>query len=222
MKAVIFDMDGVIVDSEPLHFQVDMKILGALGVPVTQAYFEKFVGMTNPEMWEKVIREFRLTATVDELVGRQMGAKLQYVAETDLEPIIGVSGLVDRLRRAGLLLAIASSSPRLFIEAVVSKFRMTEVFKVIVSSEEVPRGKPAPDVYLEVARRLSVLPDECAVIEDAYHGVVAAKRAGMTCIGYRNLNSGKQDLSAADCIVDSILEIKESWLVESHPWSPCS
>ena len=95
-------------------------------------------------------------------------------------------------------IAIASSSPRLFIEAVVEKIGIQQYFTIIVSGEEVERSKPEPDIFLKAARLLNVNPFECLVVEDSKSGTIAAKKAGMKCIGYLNLNSGEQDLSQAD------------------------
>ncbi|HEX9025530.1 MAG TPA: HAD-IA family hydrolase, partial [Clostridium sp.] len=96
-------------------------------------------------------------------------------------------------------------------DVVVSKFKLQDYFRFIVSGEEVDNGKPAPDVYIETAKKLGMLPRDCTVIEDSKNGVLAAKAAGMMCIGFQNVNSGNQDLSMADNIVKSILEIKFIW-----------
>ena len=91
---------------------------------------------------------------------------------------------------------------------VVSKFELEDYFSCILSGEEVENGKPAPDIYVETAKKLGIVPEECIVIEDSKNGVMAAKEAGMKCIGFKNINSGEQDLSKADYIVNSIVEIK--------------
>ena len=101
-------------------------------------------------------------------------------------------------------MAIASSSPRLFIENVIQKIGVAEYFSIWISGEEVKHSKPEPDIFLKAAELLNVNPQACAVIEDSSSGTIAAKRAGMKCIGYRNLNSGNQDLSQADYIIEEI------------------
>lgn len=208
MQAVIFDMDGVIIDSEPIHFYVDQLVLSNIaGLKVTHQYLERYVGMTNPEMWHTIIREHRLTQTVDELIEHQLSTKLKILSELNVKPINGIPELIQALLDQDIPLGIASSSPRQFIEGVLSKFNIRDAFSVVVSGEEVHNGKPAPDVYIEVAKIIGISPDECVVIEDSRNGVMAAKRAGMKCIGYQNANSGKQDLSFSDYIVGSITEI---------------
>lgn len=205
--AFIFDMDGVIIDSEPLHFEVDILTLEHLGTKITKEQLERFVGMTNPEMWKIIIEEYQLSQTVLEIIDYQLSMKLNHLRDMDFEPIDGIKELLDQLKKRNIPIGIASSSPRLLIMAVLKKFQIEHYFKQIVSGEEVEKGKPAPDVYIEAARLLGVSPSQCTVIEDSRNGIIAAKAAGMTCIGYINENSGNQDLSAADRIVASIRDI---------------
>lgn len=208
LNAVIFDMDGVIIDSEPIHFYVDKLVLrNVVGMEVTHEFLEKFVGMTNPEMWQVIIQEHRLSQTVDELIEHQLSSKLKILNEATIKPIKGIPELIQSLTDHHIRLGIASSSPRRFIEAVLCKFDLQEAFPVVVSGEEVENGKPAPDVYIEASRMLGVPREECIVIEDSRNGVLAAKQAGMRCVGYQNLNSGNQDLSLSDHIVRSIPDV---------------
>lgn len=208
MNAVIFDMDGVIIDSEPIHFYVDKLVLSNIvGMEVTDEYLEKYVGMTNPEMWHAIIQEHRLSQTVDELIEHQLSSKLKILNEARIKPIKGIPELILTLSDHHIPLGIASSSPRRFIEGVLAKFNIRELFSTVVSGEEVENGKPAPDVYIEAARNIGVPTDKCVVIEDSRNGVLASKRAGMRCIGFQNLNSGNQDLSSSDHVVGSITEI---------------
>lgn len=213
MKAFLFDMDGVIIDSEPLHFEVEMMTMDYLGLTATKEYLEQFVGMTNPEMWKRVKEEHQVPHTVEEIIDYQIAKKLNHLDKADLEPIDGILELIQDLQMNGIAIGLASSSPRSFIERVLTKFQINQHFNSIVSGEEVANGKPAPDVYLEAARVLGVSPEDCYVLEDSRNGVLAAKKAGMRCIGYRNPNSGNQDLSAADVVVDSIRDIRVGELV---------
>lgn len=207
MKAVIWDMDGVIIDSEPLHFEIDIQTMNYLGAQITKEQLERFVGMTNPEMWTIIKGEYGIAQTVIEIIEHQLSAKIHALSEMDIMPIDGVKELILDLKSRNIPMGIASSSPRLFIEEVLEKFQIREYFDCIVSGEEVKQGKPAPDVYLEAAQLLGVKPHECIVIEDSRNGIKAAKAARMKCIGYVNVNSGNQDLSAADRVVQSINDI---------------
>jgi HAD superfamily hydrolase (TIGR01509 family) len=213
-RAFIFDMDGVIIDSEPIHFAVDIRTMSYLGVNITQEQLERFVGMTNPEMWAIIKKEYNLTQSVDEIIDYQLSTKLTRLKELDIEPIEGTRELIANLSKHHIPMAIASSSPRLFINEVLLKFQLESYFDYVVSGEEVAQGKPAPDVYLEAARLLGVRPCNCIVLEDSKNGIASAKSAGMNCIGYVNENSGNQDLSAADLIVISIKEIKVNELYD--------
>lgn len=207
LEAVIFDMDGVIIDSEPLHFQVDLDVLNGLNVRLVQHDLEPYVGMTNPEMWKLLKERHGLTESIDELIGIQLGQKLATLEISDYEPIDGIPELLAALGEAKIKLALGSSSPIRFIDAVLDKFGIAASFTHRISGEEMERGKPAPDIFLNAAELLNVSPAGCVVIEDSLNGVAAAKAAGMSCIGYRNVNSGQQDLSKADIVVDSIRDI---------------
>ncbi|AIQ64829.1 phosphatase [Paenibacillus stellifer] len=207
MNAFIFDMDGVILDSEPLHFEVDLVTLGYLGVAPDVTYLEKFVGMTNPEMWSIIKAEHGLVHTVEEMIDYQLARKLKLLSDTPMEPIDGIPELLAYLRNRSVPIGLASSSPRSFIEGVLAKFGWRDVFQCIISGEEVPAGKPAPDIYLETASKLGASPSSCWVLEDSRNGVTAAKAAGMNCVGFLNPNSGSQDLSEADAIIHSVRDI---------------
>ncbi|AWK51877.1 phosphatase [Clostridium beijerinckii] len=208
MKAVIFDMDGVIIDSEPIHFEVDMQTMKDLGCNISAKELEKYVGTTNEYMFADIKKNYNISKSIEEIINYKVEKTKQKIIQSDLEPIEGIKELLSELKNKNIPTAIASSSPRSFIDVVVSKFKLQDYFKFIVSGEEVANGKPAPDVYIETAKKLGILPRDCTVIEDSKNGVLAAKAAGMRCIGFQNVNSGNQDLSMADNIVKSILEIK--------------
>ncbi|MFF3921248.1 HAD family hydrolase [Paenibacillus lactis] len=207
IQAFIFDMDGVIIDSEPLHFEVDIQVMKDFGAAITQEQLEKYVGMTNPEMWKLIRDEYQLRRSVSEIIDYQLSNKIKILTAREMEPIDGIRELLADLKASGIPVGIASSSPPVFIQAVLDKFGLLDAFNCIVSGEEVDRGKPAPDVYLKAAELLGVEPASCMVLEDARHGIAAAKAAGMQCIGFVNPNSGNQDLSAADYVVRSIAEV---------------
>jgi HAD superfamily hydrolase (TIGR01509 family) len=207
MEAVIFDMDGVLIDSEPLHFEVDQLVLRKLNIQEGKSYLERFVGYTNPAMWQIIKEEFSIENTIEELIDLQMTVKLSHLEQSNYEAIEGIKELLKELQSYNVPIAIASSSPRIFIEAVIKKIQIVEYFQDWISGEEVPKSKPEPDVFLKAAELLNVNPERCMVIEDSKSGTIAAKSAGMKCIGYKNVNSGNQDLSKADLVVDRISEI---------------
>lgn len=207
MKAVIFDMDGVIIDSEPIHFEVDMQTMKNFGCSISKEELNKYVGTTNEYMFTDIKNKYKLNKSAEEIINYRCELVKRKVMESDLVPIEGIRDLLKNLKDKNIPAAIASSSPRDFIEVVVSKFGIEDYFSCILSGEEVKNGKPAPDIYIETAKKLGIAPKECIVIEDSKNGVIAAKEAGMKCIGFKNINSGEQDLSKADYIVNSIVEI---------------
>lgn len=207
MKAVIFDMDGVIIDSEPIHFEVDKQTFKDLGYNVSVEELGKYVGTTNEYMLTEIKKKYNINKSIEEIISYKVEMTKRKVMESNLEPIEGIKELLSELKNKDIPTAIASSSPRDFIDVVVSKFKLKNYFKFIVSGEEVKRGKPAPDIYFETAKKLGINPRDCIVIEDSENGVLAAKTAGMKCIGFQNVNSGNQDLSKADIIVNSIKDV---------------
>jgi HAD superfamily hydrolase (TIGR01509 family) len=178
------------------------------GAEITKERLERYVGMTNPDMWTLIKDEHALAPPVAEIIEYQLSAKIRTLREQSYTPIEGIAELLGELKAQGIPCGLASSSPRAFIMEVLNKFEIADCFSVVVSGEEVARGKPAPDVFLEAARMLGADPGQCVVIEDSRNGVAAAKAAGMRCYGYVNVNSGNQDLSAADRIVHSIRDIR--------------
>lgn len=213
IEAVIFDMDGVLIDSEPLHFEVDEMVLKHLQIDKGKHYLERFVGYTNPAMWKIIKEEYKLEQSIEGLIELQMRIKLDYLEKSNYVAIDGVLELLNKIQAKKIPLAIASSSPRIFIEAVIDKIQIARYFTTWISGEEVPESKPAPDVFLGAAAMLNVQPENCIVIEDSKSGTIAAKSAGMKCIGFQNPNSGNQDLSEADFIFDSFSELHKRLLM---------
>lgn len=207
MKAVIFDMDGVIIDSEPMHTAVAVETMAHFGAKVDIEDMERFAGMTMEAIFSALKAEHRIAAPLEEIVARQENGILKHIMEDGNRPIDGILRLLDALKERKVPAAVASSSPKKLIEAVVESLKIKDCFVHLVSGEEVACGKPRPDVYLETARRLGVEPADCLVIEDSRNGTIAAKEAGMTCIGFQNLNSGNQDLSRADVVVGALTQI---------------
>ncbi|OHD38055.1 MAG: phosphatase [Spirochaetes bacterium GWF1_31_7] len=200
-------MDGVLIDSEPLHFEVDQMVLRKLNINESKSYLERFVGYTNCAMWQIIQNEYSIEKTIDELIELQMTTKLHFLEKSDYKAIDGIKELLEEIRLNKIPMGIASSSPRVFIEAVINKIGISQYFDNWISGEEVEKSKPEPDVFLKISELLGVNPDKCIVIEDSKSGTIAAKKAGMKCIGYKNINSGNQDLSIADLIIDRIPEI---------------
>lgn len=201
MKALIFDMDGVIVDSEPIWIASKQKMLQELGVNVADTYHHQLFGTTLEFMWTRMQREFNLPLSVDACMVRGEEIRKEMLAKEPIKAIPGAVSLIERLSQAGIPLAIASSSSNADIEKAVSALGIKEHFQALVSGEDCQRSKPFPDVFLKAAKALDVEPESCLVIEDSVSGVKAAKAAEMICLGFENPAFTKQDLSQADGII---------------------
>jgi beta-phosphoglucomutase family hydrolase len=209
LKAVIFDMDGVIIDSEPIHFKFEQSTFAKLDIIVDESYHNSFIGTTSNYMWQSLKDKFALSQSVEELVSISRSGFLTFLKSlNNIELISGTGSLIKELYNSNIKLAVASSSPMEMIDYIVDTLEVDKYFSALVSGDYVNRSKPNPDIFLYAAEKLGVRADECIVIEDSHNGVKAAKAAGMKCIGYRNLNSGNQDISCADIIIDNFSELK--------------
>lgn len=207
MKAVIFDMDGVIIDSEPIYNKIHADMLREFGITEFLDCPEDYTGMTSIAVFTKTKELYQLKQTIAEIAAYQRDIIIREIKNLDNEPIPGIRELLANLKEHNIKTAIASSSERLFIDTVVTKFGLHDYFDIIVSGDDIKNSKPAPDIFLKAANLLSVEPAKCLVIEDSKNGTIAAKAAEMKCVGFANPNSGKQDLSQADKIISSIHEI---------------
>lgn len=205
IAAVVFDMDGVLVDTEQLWDEVREALTEEWGGRYTPEAQEAMMGMSSLE-WSRYLHEVVGLRERPETISAEVVRRMLARYETDLPVVPGAVDAVRRLAGAGLRLAVASSSNRELIDAVLRALELTALFEVTVSSEEVARGKPAPDVYLEAARRLALEPSRCAAIEDSASGIRAAKAAGMRVIAYPNRHypPSADVLALADVVLDSV------------------
>lgn len=209
LKAVIFDMDGVIIDSEPVHLKLEQKMFRELGINVTKEEHYSYIGTTSNYMWEDIRNKHGVTKVLEELVKNDRDTYFNHLISKENEMILidGVKEFIKELHKNGVKLAIASSSPLNVIEAVAGIFGIDEYFDILVSGDYVEKSKPEPDIFLYAAKKLGVSPEDCIVVEDSHNGVLAAKKAGMSCIGYMNPASGTQDISMADLVVDCFSKV---------------
>jgi len=197
-------MDGVLIDSEPAYKTMNMAHFSSLGFKMNEEEYNGYVGMSSLKMWSKIKSNYGLNENVEDLMASEK-ERMYKVLNSDLisEPIEGIKELIDSFLKRNYRLCVASSSPKDNIKLVLKRHNLEMYFDFIVSGEEVTNGKPMPDIFLKAADHFQLSPDNCFVIEDSSNGVTAAKAAGMKCIGFRNVNSGNQDISKADLIINS-------------------
>lgn len=203
--AVIFDMDGVIVDSEPRHERAYLEVVEAIGYGQTHGLkFADYIGRSDKELWVDFVQRNHPTQSLEELLAMKRAKVIEIIhREQPLFP--GVPELVGKM--AGLCkLALASGSERLVVEAVLSLSDLRRHFSAVVSGSDITRGKPAPDIFLRAAELLKVPPAECWVIEDSKPGIAAARAAGMQVIAITNTYPAAE-LRQADYVASTYTEI---------------
>ena len=219
LKAVIFDMDGVLVDSEPLHYEVNrLTMQHEFGKDLDYEYYKQYIGSTVMAMWNKIIKDFSLEGyTAQQLFDISEDVKEKLLEHDGYPEVPGVVSFVKSIS-AKYKLAVASSSALANIEKNVKKLGIEGDFDALVTGLSVKNPKPAPDIFLKAAEQLGVKPEECIVVEDSCNGTRAAKAAGMACIGFINPGSGEQDLSAADYLFEAFDNIDDGFIemVHSH------
>ncbi|MFJ7265060.1 HAD family hydrolase [Streptomyces sp. NPDC099050] len=182
MISVIFDLDGTLVDSEPNYYESGRRTLERHGVPdFTWEQHARYIGIGTLETLEILRDEYGITAPVEQLLAEQNAAYLE-LARTHTEAYPEMRAFVRRLHSEGVPMAVASGSSLEAIDAVLAGTGLDALLTTVVSAEEVAQGKPAPDVFLEAARRLGADPADCVVVEDAAPGALAARAAGMRCV----------------------------------------
>ena len=180
-SAVIFDLDGTLVDSEPLYLEADQKIFRPLGIIVEAEYKKPYTGLSSHCFLADIKKQYDLSISVEELLTRKNAAYMELAQErTHVFPEMRT--FVSLLKEHGYPLAVASGSSKEVIDAVLEAADLLTYFNVTLSSSQVKKGKPAPDVFLEAARLLNTPPQACLVMEDSCYGVEAAKNAQMSCI----------------------------------------
>ncbi|MEE3877023.1 hexitol phosphatase HxpB [Vibrio sp. YYF0003] len=218
IKAVIFDMDGVLIDSEPLWQEAQMESLDSFGVCITRDDCEKMtMGKRVDEIAQIWCEAYSLTVQTKELEAMIL-SKLCHRISTLGEAMAGVYEALDYFANQGLKIALATSSNHVVINAVFNRLQLWDKFSVVCSAEDEEYGKPHPDVYLTAARKLQIDVAECLVIEDSFTGLTAAKRANMTTY-LVSPNYEQRKFSIADeCYADleSVIQNHDKFVSKSH------
>lgn len=215
ITAVIFDMDGVIADSEYFNIKAKHIILQNAGIEVDWHYHDKFLGTTHEYMWTEMKKEFpQLKEEIRYYIDLWVKTRKELIKEEGLKPMPGVVDLIRGLKEKGLKLAVASSSLKKDIMDNMDTFGITDCFDAFVSGSECEHGKPDPEIFLKAAKAIGKDPKECTVVEDSTAGVAAAKAAEMRCIGYAPEDAIKQDIHLADQIVTEFNEEVIKYITE--------
>ncbi len=207
IKAVIFDMDGVMIDSEPLWEKTERILLARRNIDYSPEYRDLIVGLNQRDSGKLLKETFSLDETVDEIISERVEI-LTAIYEEELEVVPGLTPLLDELKLREYLLAVASSSPLRVINFVLDMFSLHGYFDAVVSGECTEKGKPHPDIYLHTAERLRVRPSECVAIEDSINGVRSATGAGMYCIAIPDKRLSPEAFERAHLILENMDDLK--------------
>ena len=203
IEAVIFDLDGLMVDSEPLARQAWRTLLASYGHELDEETVNAMLGLRLMDSSRLVKGRFALPLTVEQIANRR-GELLLASLPGNLQPMPGLIELLNAIDARGLRRAVATSSPGFYAPVALQEIGAADGFVVIVTGDSVARGKPAPDIYLAAAAALALPPTLCLALEDSPNGVRSAKAAGMRCIAVPNELSVELDLSEADAILPSL------------------
>ncbi len=223
IRAVLFDLDGTLLDSEPVHIAAEEEFLAGYGIIYDNALKSAFLGRSAEDFFlgvERLFPDNRINQLP--LAERVKSIDDAYLAcaTRSVKTFPGTLAIAKELSRRGVLLAIASSSSTDIIETMAAVHKLTVIFPVRVSAAEVKNGKPAPDIFLEAARRVGVAPEHCLVFEDSRYGVAAARAAGMACValpapGARN----PEDFLSADLVVTGgAAAIDPGFILKAFDW----
>jgi len=201
IKAIIFDMDGVISDTQRLHASIEISLLKKHGIDISpEELTTNYAGISDKEFFTKIFEVCGVTTDVKDVI-KEKWDKMMPLAVNNILPIPGAIKIINDLKEAGFKLGVASSAPIKFIELVLKELGLKDKFQAVTSVEDVEYSKPNPEIFLLTAKKLNVNPKDCVVIEDAESGMIAAKKAGMKCIGLVNKNDEKYH---ADLLITSL------------------
>jgi beta-phosphoglucomutase family hydrolase len=200
-RGVLWDMDGVLVDTGEFHYQSWAAVLPDYGIEFSREFFRETFGMNNRGILSLLLGE-KLTPELLAEIGQRKEQWFRDAVRGQARPLPGVLEWLQRLRETGFRQGVASSAPPANISTLVDGLGLRDYFDVLASGVDLP-GKPEPALFLKVARLLEVLPEHCIVVEDAVAGVEAARRAGMKCIALTTTNPAEA-LTAADVVVERL------------------
>jgi HAD superfamily hydrolase (TIGR01509 family) len=209
-KVILFDMDGVLVNTEPLHYQLWKQVFAERGLDIAFEVYKGCIGANGKRLMELVLEHYGVDYRNDAAIfARYYQLKEENLRYGDIPRIEGVTETLTELQRRGYRMAVASSSTQDYIELCTDRAGIGHFFDVRFSAQWVKNTKPAPDVFLAAAEKMNAAPEDCVVVEDSTNGTLAAKAAGMRCIGFANPDSAGQCLDAADVRIHHFRELPD-------------
>ncbi|GGG48809.1 HAD family hydrolase [Bizionia arctica] len=209
LKAVLFDMDGVIVDTEPLHHKAYFGMFDNYKIDVTEAHYQTFTGQSTINVCRSLCNHFKLSNNPEDLVQVKRNIfKDLFVKDPDLQLIDGVLDLIKEYHNNGLTLVLASSASMGTIESVFNRFQLDQYFINKLSGADLKASKPHPEIFLNAATASGHHKKHCMVIEDSTSGIKAAHAADIFCVGYKSIHSKNQDYSKANVVINNFEEIQ--------------
>ncbi len=207
-KVILFDMDGVLVNTEPLHYQLWRQVFAERGLDLSFEAYKGCIGANGKRLMELVLEHYGVDYRHDEtMFSRYYQLKEEHLRYGEIPRIEGVNDTLAQLQARGYRMAVASSSTQDYIELCTDRAGIGHFFDVRFSAQWVKNTKPAPDVFLAAAEKMGAVPEACVVVEDSTNGTLAAKAAGMRCIGFANPDSAGQCLDAADVRIDRFAQL---------------
>jgi HAD superfamily hydrolase (TIGR01509 family) len=208
---VVFDLDGVLWDGEPLYHEAFNVVLEPYGHTVSSDDYVNIIGHSVESAWAWVLENFKIREEPARFLRRYNEAVLELLAQP-VQPLPGVRELLTELKQRGLPIGLASASLRQWVNATIRGLHIENAFDATVSASEVTNSKPAPDLYLAAAEKLGVPPTECLAVEDTGAGVAAAKAAGMFAVQVRASSTALPPLEQADLVIDDYSQFDLSML----------
>ena len=214
LKAIIFDMDGVLVDSEKIHFQSTSEMMKKhFGIELDFSYYKQFIGGTVTNMWNTLISDYSLDVTLSQIDEYADNILQEMIKESGYPAIAGVARFVRYIKEnTDIRLAVASSAGIKRIEDNLVNLGLTDCFEVKMSGEQLGRSKPDPTIFLETVKKLGLECSECLVIEDSTNGILAAHNAGIPCLGFDQDGCGLQDMYKANGVFYSFESIDMEYI----------
>jgi HAD superfamily hydrolase (TIGR01509 family) len=209
IEAIIFDMDGTLVDTEPFNTEIEKRLFRLNKVEISEEAHQKYLGIASDAMWLEITEQHQLQIPVSELIEQNHKESFKYLSEVERIPIMpGLVDLLEKLQFRKYPMAVASSSTPEIIELILSRTNLKKYFRVIVSAQEAGKSKPEPDVFLLAVKKLGIKPANCLVVEDSENGIKAAQAAGMTCIAYEGPGADPEKQKEADAVIQNFSQLE--------------